>query len=687
MNKGIFVLGTDTGVGKTFVAAGIIGLLRNHGIKIGVMKPVESGVVPGQLTDTDILIRSAGITRKDVRYINPYKFSMPLAPLPAAETDHQVIDIEKIVTAYGYLIKKYEFVVVEGAGGLIVPIKKDYTTIDLIKDLNLPVLIVARAGLGTINHTCLTVNQCRMNGITVVGVIMNGFTGTDISEKTNPTQISNLTDVKILGRIPVINQFSYKNKNWELQLARTMKPVVNIKPIIELIKKNGRVMDYEKTDKKYVWHPFTQMREWVKEPQVIIESGKGNYLTDIAGRRYFDGVSSLWVNVHGHRKKEINTAIVNQVGKISHSTLLGLGNIPSIELAKQLVQITPAGLTKVFYSDNGSTSVEIALKISFQYWQQHKISRFKQKTRFVSFVNAYHGDTIGSVSVGGMDLFHEIYKPLLFNTIKVPYPYCYRCETAGNKCQLQCFSEFERVMNRYHDEIAGVIIEPLVQAAAGMLVSPKGFLRKVRQLTKKNNVLLIVDEVATGFGRTGKMFACDHENIQPDLLCLSKSITGGYLPLAATLTTDTVYSAFLADYADKKTFFHGHTYTGNPVACAAALANLSLYKKENIIDAMQPKIRQFHDGLNKFSQLTHVGDIRQQGMMIGIELVKNKKTQTEYSWHDKTGIKVCNDLRSRGVILRPLGNVIVVMPPLSITKAEINLLLRLIYDSIKKVTE
>src|SRR3990170_2243555 len=332
-------------------------------------------------------------------------------------------------------------------------------------------------------------------------------------------------------------------------------------------------------DHAHLWHPFTQMQEWVTEPPLIIEEGEGSRVRDMEGRWYWDGVSSLWVNVHGHRKPEIDRAIVAQLDKIAHSTLLGLGNAPSIELAQRLVRIAPKGLKKVFYSDNGSTAVEIALKMAFQYWEQ---TGKPEKKQYIAFTGAYHGDTFGSMSVGEIDIFVKKYRPLLFSAVRAPYPYCYRCPVgkAFPDCKTACLKVFEDSLKKHGKEIAACIIEPLLQGAAGMVTSPPGFLKEVRRLTKKYNVLLIADEVATGFGRTGHMFACDAEGVSPDFLCLAKGITGGYLPLAATLTTDKIYKAFLGRYEDYRSFFHGHTYTGNPLGCAAAIASLDIFEKE-----------------------------------------------------------------------------------------------------------
>ncbi|MCL4874346.1 adenosylmethionine--8-amino-7-oxononanoate transaminase [bacterium] len=441
-------------------------------------------------------------------------------------------------------------------------------------------------------------------------------------------------------------------------------------------------------DKNHVWHPFTQMREWEASEPLVIERGQGSYLIDTEGRRYLDGVSSLWVNVHGHRKREVDRAIKEQLGRIAHSTLLGLANVPSIELAERLVKVAPKGLKRVFYSDNGSTSVEIALKMAFQFWEE---TGKPGKKRFVAFTGAYHGDTFGSMSVGEIDIFVKKYRPLLFRPFRAPYPYCYRCPVKAKKtfpdCKTACLKAFEEVLKKHHKEIAACVIEPLLQGAAGVVVSPPGFLKEVRRLTKKYNVLLIADEVATGFGRTGHMFACDAESVSPDFLCLAKGLTGGYLPLAATLTTDRVYKAFLGRYEEYKSFFHGHTYTGNPLGCAAAIANLEIFEKEKVLMKLAPKIALFKRLLERFENLNHVGDVRQLGLVAGIELVKDKRTKEAYPARERVGYRACLRARGYGVILRPLGDVVVLMPPLSATRKEIQKIADAAYRGIREITE
>jgi adenosylmethionine-8-amino-7-oxononanoate aminotransferase len=439
-------------------------------------------------------------------------------------------------------------------------------------------------------------------------------------------------------------------------------------------------------DKKYIWHPFTQMEEYADTTPLIIEEGDGSYLIDVEGNRYIDGVSSLWVLVHGHGKRELVDAIEKQSNLLCHSTLLGLANTPSILLARMLVDIAPKGLTKVFYSDNGSTSVEIALKMAYQYWQQ---KGEKKRKKFISFTNGYHGDTIGAVSVGGIDLFHKVYRPLLFKTFKSPSPYCYRCPLKLKKesCGTACIVEFENVVMKHKDEVCAVIIEPHVQGAGGMIVHPEGFLSAIRKITKKNRLLLIADEVATGFGRTGNMFACNKENVVPDFLCVAKGITGGYLPLAATLTTDEVFSGFLGPFEASKTFFHGHTYTGNPLACSVAIENITLFEKEKTLEKMKDKVILLKKELQRSSDLPHVGEVRQEGFMVGIELVKSRKTKKPYAPKHKIGQKVAQEARRRGVIIRPLGDVIVLMPPLSIEEPTLKRLIDVTYESIRIVTK
>jgi len=419
-------------------------------------------------------------------------------------------------------------------------------------------------------------------------------------------------------------------------------------------------------DKKHVWHPFTQMREWDPSDFLVIEKARGSYLYDTDGKKYLDGVSSLWCNVHGHRVPAIDAAVKRQLSKVAHSTFLGLSNVPAVELAARLSKMAPRGLEKVFYSDSGSEAVEIAIKMAYQYW---KYATGKERKVFVRLENAYHGDTLGSVSVGGIGLFHKLFKPLLFKTAAAP------ADAKG----------LEAVVRRHRGQVAAIVVEPLVQGAAGMRTHPEGFLKAAERIARKHDTLLIVDEVATGFGRTGKMFACEHEGVRPDLMCVAKGLTGGYLPLAATLATNRVYDAFLGSHDEFKTFFHGHTYTANPLACAAALASLELFAKNKTLAHVHKLAATLAALLAPLKKHPHVAQIRQVGLMAGIELVEHKKTGKPYAAGLTIGAKVCRAARDKGVIVRPLGNVIVLMPPFSFTEVELVRLWSAIARSIDEI--
>src|SRR6267154_3999772 len=449
-------------------------------------------------------------------------------------------------------------------------------------------------------------------------------------------------------------------------------------------------------DRAHLWHPFTQMQTWLEplpgDEPVIIDHASGSWLFDTRGRKYLDAISSLWVNVHGHHRAEIDSAIRLQLERVAHTTLLGLASPPSIELAAELVARAPRqglapgehGLTKVFYSDSGSTAVEVALKMAFQHWKQRGKP---EKRKFVALAEGYHGDTLGSVSVGGMDLFHEIFRSLLFDCLRIPAPYAYRWPTGPKHCLESAALAAESMIHGRRDEIAAVVIEPLVMGAAGMITHPPGYLKRIAKACRENGVLLICDEVATGFGRTGTLFACEQEEVVPDILCLAKGLSGGYLPLAATVTTEAVYESFLGPFESKKTFFHGHSYTGNPLACAAALASLRLFEEEGTLRHVRQMAERLAAGLKPLAKLKQVGDVRQRGLMIGIELVKDRATKEPYGYGERMGHRVCVAARKRELMLRPLGDVVVVMPPLSIAPAEVDLLVEVLHASIKEATE
>jgi adenosylmethionine-8-amino-7-oxononanoate aminotransferase len=417
--------------------------------------------------------------------------------------------------------------------------------------------------------------------------------------------------------------------------------------------------DLIRADRDHVWHPFTQQRSWCEEElPLVIDHADGTNLYDADGTAYIDGVSSLWCNVHGHRHPAIDQAIRDQLDRVAHSTMLGLTHQPAIELARRLAEVTPPGLTRVFYSDSGSTAVEVALKMSYQWWVQRSES---QRTGFISLQNAYHGDTLGAVSVGGIETFHSLYRPLLFDTWQA------RAGDAGH---------LEQLLGEHGNRVAAVILEPLIQGAAGMLTMPSGFLARTRELCDEHGVLLICDEVATGFGRTGAMFACQHEDVSPDLMCVGKGLTGGYLPLAATLTTERIYEGFLGRPEELRTFFHGHTFTGNPLGCAAGIATLQTFERERTVERSLAKIQLLTRLLDeRVASLPGVDEVRQCGLMVGIELHPG----------DALGNRVTLAARRRGAVIRPLGDVIVLMPAPAMSAQDIDRLVAITTASIAEV--
>jgi len=449
-------------------------------------------------------------------------------------------------------------------------------------------------------------------------------------------------------------------------------------------------------DLKFIWHPYTQMKDCLELPPILIEKAEGIKLYDTKGNFYYDTISSWWCNVHGHNHPRIKEAIRRQLNSLEHVLFAGFTHKPAILLAEKLVSLTPKKLTKVFFSDNGSTAVEVALKMSFQYWKNIGITK---KEKFACLDKGYHGDTIGAMGVSGIGLFNKIFSPILFSSFRVPSPYCYRCpmhksrscvqgrDKEKNTCNIDCITPLEDLLKERSGEIAGIILEPRVLAAGGMIIYPKEYLIKVCELAKKFDVHLILDEVATGFGRTGKMFACEFvNNIEPDFMCLSKGITSGYLPLGITLTTDKIYKAFYTDYEEKKTFYHGHTYTANPISCAASLASLGIFEKEKTLDRIKDILPLFHRRLEGFRKLSWVGDVRYIGLIGALELVKDKKKKKSFDFRERIGLEVYKRGLKKNLILRPLGNIIYLFLPLCIKRDELEDILDRTYTVIRSLS-
>ncbi|MGG7164916.1 adenosylmethionine--8-amino-7-oxononanoate transaminase [Clostridium ihumii] len=431
--------------------------------------------------------------------------------------------------------------------------------------------------------------------------------------------------------------------------------------------------ELQKKDLEYIWHPCSQMKDYEKLPPIVIKNGKGVYLEDVDGNKYIDAVSSWWVNLFGHSNDRINKALYNQASTLEHVIFAGFSHEKAIELCERIIKVAPKGMKKVLFGDNGSSAVEIALKLSFQYHMQ--VGK-KKKSKFIAISDAYHGETMGALSVGGVDLFSSMYKPLLIETIKVNGPDCYRCPYNKNRetCNAECFESMEKAIKENHEEITAVIIEPMIQGAAGMKMYSPNYLKKLRKLCDEYDINLIADEIAVGFGRTGKMFACEHAGISPDIMTVSKGLTAGYMPMSLVLTTDKIYDAFYDDYETMKAFLHSHSYSGNPLGCAVAVETLKIFEEENILDTIDKKSKYLKEKIEStLLDIEYVGDYRQLGMIGAIELVKNKETKEAFPWQDRIGYKIYQLALKKGVLLRPLGNVIYFMPPYIITKEEIDI--------------
>ncbi len=436
---------------------------------------------------------------------------------------------------------------------------------------------------------------------------------------------------------------------------------------------DARTQQLAEDDHRYLWHPFTQQQQWVLETPLVIERGEGCRLLASDGRWYLDGNSSLWVNLWGHDRPEIKDAMKAQLDKVPHATFLGLTNAPAIEAAKRLVELCPDGITRAFFSENGAAAVEVALKMAFAY---HRHRGDEGRDLFVCLDNAYHGDTLGAVSVGGFDPFHELFGPLLFETRRIPSPYCYRCPLGLTfpSCELACADALDDVLATEGHRVAAVVTEPLVQGAAGIITAPDGHLRRLREICDRHGVLLIVDEVAVGFGRTGATWASELEGITPDIMACGKALTGGYTAMSATLTTEAIYEAFLGGPQDGKTLYHGHSYAGNPLAAAAAVANLELFVSENVPAMVRAKAEVLAQGLRSFDGVAGVGDVRRRGLMAGVELVADVETKRAFDPALAVGKRVCDALRQDDIILRPLGDVLVILPAPAMTDEDILLL-------------
>ena len=667
MKRALFVTGTDTGIGKT-VVTGLFGrFLAEKGIKVVTQKWVQTG---SSAADDDISIHLKLLGRDKLQFEDylpdmvPYELKFPSSPHLAASIEKKHIDARKIEASFRRLERDFDFILVEGTGGALVPINREKTLVDIAGKLGLSVLIVAANRLGAINQTLMTVESLKKRGLRIEGIVFNR-----ISKRENKAILED--------NIRIIEKFTQEKVLGELiHDTDPEKLYGSFLPMGErLLKKMEQRIGAAKAsiaakDLNYVWHPYTQMKDCAAMPPIPIARADGIKLYDYDGNFYYDTISSWWCNVHGHNHPVIKSAIKEQLDSLEHVLFAGFTHKPAAELAEKLVAITPKNLKKVFYSDNGSTSVEVALKMSFQYW--HNIGK-KGKTKFLSLDKAYHGDTVAAMSVSGVDLFNKKFEPLFFSSFKAPAPYCYRCPFGREKgeCSMECLRAAEKILQEHSGDIAAVIVEPLLMAAGGMIVYPVKYLMGIRALAREYDVHFIVDEVATGFGRTGKMFACDHAGIKPDLMCLSKGITSGYLPLGATLTTEKIYDAFYGDYEKLKTFYHGHTYTANPVSCAAANASIDLFKKEGTLKTAERTSVALGAFLEEISSFPIVGDTRHIGAVGAMELVKNKSGKEPFGLNERIGLEVYKMALEKNLLLRPLGSTIYLFLPLCVKPDEL----------------
>ena len=644
----VTVTGTGTGVGKTVLTAALCAALRRGGVDCRAVKAVATGVPPGTDAADAVLLGRVMATPPSEAVLAT--FTLPRSPLAAAAAEGQELDVETLARSIEAMAAGCDLLLVEGVGGLLVPLTPRQTVRDLFRRLDAGVLVAALAGLGTINHTALTVEAALGAGLRVIGVVLVEAMGEDdpafVAE--NAAQIADQCGVPVLGVLPHIGDPSGAEP-----LADATEAVVA-------------------ADRRHVWHPFTQTSDWREEAPLVIRSGDGCWLRDESGQRYLDGISSLWCTVHGHAHPALDRAAREQLGRIAHSTFLGQTHAPGALLAEELAAVAPPGLTRVFYCEAGAAAVEAALRIALLA-QRH--AGHPERSHFVALGDAYHGDTAGAVSVGRSEPFHTGLDPILFPARVVPSPHL------DEAASLRALSG---LLDREGDQVAALIVEPRVQAAAGMLTHSDSWLVQAAALTRRHGALFIADEVATGFGRTGDLFASAGAGVAPDILCLGKGLTGGYLPLSAVLTTEELFDRFTAPYAEHRTLYYGHTYTGNPVACAVARASLRLFEEEDTLGSARRLATTLASLLDeRVAPLPGVFEIRSRGVMTGIELREGARPLDPAR---RTGRRVTLAARRRGVVVRPLGDTVVLNPPLTMTDAEAEILVSAVTGAIAEVT-
>ena len=666
----VAIVGTDTGVGKTVVTTGLIGALLHDSISVDACKPIASGVEAGSAGEDAALIAAAlGRTAADYALLT---FVAPRSPKAAAAAEGRRINVDSLATTIRQRAEaaNTDFLLVEGVGGVLVPLDDDHTVLDLVRSLGAPTIVVGRAGLGTINHTALTIRACRDAGVRVTGVILSALEPIDpLFAKENAEQIAQQCDIAVVGVLSFI-----EDPRDPVVLAGAVHALPGYQHLVrelQTIPSTARVVD---ADHRHVWHPFTQTTEWLEESPLVIERGEGSWLIDADGKRYLDGVASLWANVHGHAHPRLDRAVREQMGRVAHSTFLGQTHAPGALLAEELTAVLPDALTRVFYGESGASSVEVALRFALL---AQRYRGQEQRIKFVSLQDSYHGDTAGAVSVGFSETFHRGLNPLLFDALRVPPP-----QLVGEEASL---AAMRKTFAEHGNSVAALILEPRMQGAAGMWPHSDSWLREATSIAHNHGAIVICDEVATGFGRTGDLFANKGAGIMPDIVCLGKGLTGGYLPLSATVTTEELFDLFSAPYAEHRTLYYGHTYAANPMACAAARESLRIFQDDDVMSHARRLADTLARLLREVADFDSVREVRQRGVMVGIELAQ--PDGTAFSADSRIGRQVTLAARERGVIIRPLGDVVVLNPPLCLTEAEVDVLVSAVEESIVAVTQ
>lgn len=661
--RGYFVTGTDTGVGKTFAAAAMTATWRWLGVKALPMKPVQTGAAleAGMLRspDLDFCLGKCGLRLGNADYAlaSRYRFEDACSPHLAARIAGKAISIDDIRSDCEALARGNDALVVEGAGGVMAPLDEDRTMLDLMLALGLPIVLVARPGLGTLNHTLLSLAELRRHGLDVAGVVLNDAAPAEWGaiEIDNAAVIRRRGEVEFvahLKHVPDIRSFSDPGR-----LADTVSDSGGLK---ELLRSRPKAIDAAalwRRDIQSVWHPYTRHSDLGGAPFPIMVRGQGPYLFDAAGRKFFDAISSWWACNLGHGHPRLIRAVQDQAGALQHSMLGGLTHRGAIELAERLCALMPTPDRRVMFASDGSCAIEAALKLAVQY--QNNIGR-PERRRFAAMASGYHGDTIGAMSAGYVPSFHEPYRPLLFETFQADSPCCGTCVwgRAPETCGVECFESMRRILATHADELAGVIVEPLFQGSAGMRIYSPAYLRKLADACRLHEVPLIVDEIAAGFGRTGRFFAFEHAGIDPDIVCVGKALGGGCLPISAAIARQAIFETFDDAAGRNRTFFHGHTFCGNPIACAAGIETLRIYDDERIVDKAAAMGDCMRRALAPFAGLPGVINVRSLGAIGVVELGPDPDAGAARAQ------KARRFMFDHGVLIRPLGPVLYLLPPL-----------------------